>query len=178
MVLTRVGVGAGRKELPWPNVLRLMLGESPAAITQPVVLMETNIDDMNPEFFGSVMTRLFAAGALDVFMTPIYMKKNRPATLLGVVARRSDEAELAKIILSETSTLGLRVQPVYRYEAQRELRSVETPFGKLTVKVKLLDGRAVQAQPEYDQCQAAAQAHNVPVGEVYLAALLAGKDVL
>ncbi len=178
MVLTRVGVGAGRKDLPWPNVLRLMLGESPAAVNQPVVLMETNIDDMNPEFFGSVMARLFAAGALDVFMTPIYMKKNRPATLLGVVARRSDEAELAKIILSETSTLGLRVQPVYRYEAQRELRSVQTPYGKLNVKVKLLDGRAVQAQPEYEECQAAAQAHNVPVGEVYLAALLAGKDVL
>jgi pyridinium-3,5-bisthiocarboxylic acid mononucleotide nickel chelatase len=176
MVLTRVGVGAGRKELPWPNVLRLMVGESPAHVTQPVVLLETNIDDMNPQLFGSVMQRLFSAGALDVFLTPIYMKKNRPATLLGVVARRSDEAELARIILSETSTLGLRVQPVYRYEAQREIQQVETPYGVLPVKVKLLDGRAVQAQPEYDACQAAADAHGVPVGEVYLAALVAGKQ--
>ena len=140
--------------------------------------METNIDDMNPQFYGSVMARLFEAGARDVFFTPIYMKKNRPATMLSVIARRSEEAALARILLEQTSTLGLRVQPVYRIEAEREFKQVETPYGSIPVKVKILDGRRVQAQPEYDACLKAAEAHHTPVGEVYAAALLAGRSVL
>jgi hypothetical protein len=120
------------------------------------------------------MARLFEAGALDVYMSPIYMKKNRPGTLLGVVARRIDETTLARIILTETSTLGMRVQPVYRYTAQREIRKISTPFGEVPVKIKLLDGRPIQAMPEYDACAAIAQARNVPLAAVYTAALSAG----
>ncbi len=178
ILLERVGVGAGRKDLPWPNVLRLWVGRSPAGADSPMLVLETNIDDMNPQLFGSVMSRLFEAGARDVYFTPIYMKKNRPATMLSVIARQSEEAALARILLEQTSTLGLRVQPVYRIEAEREFKEVDTLYGRIPVKVKLLDGRRVQAQPEYEACLKAAEAQHVPVGEVYAAALLAGRAVL
>lgn len=178
LVVTGVGVGAGKRELPWPNIFRLILGQSTAEAEYPLVLLETNIDDMNPQIFGHVMNRLFTAGALDVYLTPIYMKKNRPATLMGVVARRQDESALAELILRETSTLGVRVQPIYRYTAQREMKTVTTAYGEVPVKVKLLDGRAVQAMPEYDVCARLAVEANVPVGDVYTAALLAGRALL
>jgi uncharacterized protein (TIGR00299 family) protein len=173
--LERIGIGAGRKTLPWPNVIRLWLGQSPEGADQPLVLIETNIDDMNPQIYGSVMAHLFEAGARDVYFTPIYMKKNRPATMLSVIARRSEEARLARILLAETSTLGLRIQPIYRFEAEREMRSVETPFGTIPVKVKIVDGKRIQAQPEYDACLAAAEAQHMPVSEVLAAALMAGR---
>ncbi len=178
LVVTGVGIGAGKRDLPWPNIFRLILGESTVEAEYPLVLLETNIDDMNPQLFGHVMGRLFDAGALDVYLTPIYMKKNRPATLLGVVARKQDEPALARLILAETSTLGLRVQPVYRYTAQREFRQVSTPFGEVPVKLKLLDGRAIQAMPEYDACARIAEEKQVPISEVYTAALLAGQGLL
>ena len=173
LVVTGVGVGAGKRELPWPNIFRLILGESTPEAEYPLVLIETNIDDMNPQLFGHVMTRLFELGALDVYLTPIYMKKNRPGTLLGVVARRQDEPILADLILKETTTLGLRVQPVYRYTARREFKTVATPYGDVKVKVKLIDGRAVQAMPEYDDCARLAQEQGVPLAQVYTAALSA-----
>ena len=171
LVVTGVGVGAGKRDLPWPNIFRLILGESAPEAEYPLVLIETNIDDMNPQLFGHVMTRLFESGALDVYMTPIYMKKNRPGTLLGVVARRQDEPVLADLILKETTTLGLRVQPVYRYTARREFKTVTTPYGEVKVKVKLIDGRAVQAMPEYDDCARLAQEQGVTLAQVYAAAL-------
>jgi pyridinium-3,5-bisthiocarboxylic acid mononucleotide nickel chelatase len=177
LVVTGVGVGAGKRDLPWPNIFRLILGESAAEAEYPLVLLETNIDDMNPQVFGHVMGRLFAAGALDVYLMPIYMKKNRPATMLGVVARRMDEPALARLILSETSTLGLRVQPVYRYTAQREIHTVTTPYGEVPVKIKLLDGQPIQAMPEYDACVKLADEKNVPLADVYTAALLAGQGL-
>jgi pyridinium-3,5-bisthiocarboxylic acid mononucleotide nickel chelatase len=178
LVVTGVGVGAGKRELPWPNIFRLILGESTTEQEFPLVLIETNIDDMNPQMFGHVMNRLFAVGALDVYLTPIYMKKNRPATLLGVVARRQDEQALARVILTETSTLGMRVQPVYRYTAQREIKMVPTPFGEVPVKIKVLDGRPIQAMPEYDACAQIASEKGLPLAEVYSAALLAGHAFL
>jgi len=178
LVVTGVGIGAGRRELAWPNIFRLILGESTAEAEYPLVLIETNIDDMNPQLFGHVMNRLFSNGALDVYLTPIYMKKNRPATLLGVVARRQDEPDMARIILEETSTLGMRVQPVYRYTAQREIKMVMTPYGEVPVKLKLLDGRPAQAMPEYDACAKLAVEKKVPLAEVYSAALLAGHELI
>ena len=99
LVVTGLGVGAGKRDLAWPNIMRLIVGEtSPAGIRQ-MVLIETNIDDMNPQLYGHVMNRLFEAGARDVYMTPIYMKKNRPGTMLGVLALREDEYKLARLIL-------------------------------------------------------------------------------
>jgi len=178
LVVTGVGIGAGKRELPWPNIFRLIVGESSVESEFPLVLLESNIDDMNPQIFGHIMKRLFEAGALDVYMTPIYMKKNRPATLLGVVARRADEPALANLILSETSTLGIRAQPVYRYTAQREIRNVSTPYGDIPVKVKLLDGRPVQSMPEFDDCVRLAEEHGVTLAAVYNAALQAGAQLI
>jgi hypothetical protein len=178
IVLERIGLGAGRKDLPWPNVARLWLGHTPAELSQPLVLLETNIDDMNPQFFGGVMAKLFEAGARDVFFTPILMKKNRPATMVSVLAQRSEESILARILLEQTTTLGLRVQPVYRYESEREFKQLQTKFGVVNVKIKILDGRRIQAQPEYDECVVLAEQNGVPVADVYREALLVGARFL
>ncbi len=175
MTLTGLGMGAGRRELPWPNVLRIMLGESEAA-SLPLVVIETNIDDISAQALGHVMGRLFSAGALDVYFTPIYMKKNRPATMLSVIARKSDEAALARLILEETTTFGMRVQPIYRYEAERAFRSVQTQYGEVPLKLKILDGKVVQAAPEYEVCARLANEHNVPLAKVYAAAARAAED--
>ena len=170
LTVASVGVGAGNRDLPWPNVMRLIVGETPAQEATQMVQLETNIDDMNPQFYGHVMEKLFAAGARDVFLTPIQMKKNRPGTLLGVIASRRDEAALADLLLRETTTLGVRVQPIARYEAAREVRAVETVYGTLTVKLKVLGGRVVQSVPEYDDCVRLANEHGVGLAEVYRAA--------
>jgi len=167
MTLQASGSGAGRRELPWPNVLRVLLGESGPALAGQHVEIETNIDDMNPQFFGHVMARLFEAGALDVYFTPIMMKKNRPANKLSVIARSEDEQKLADLLLRETSTLGVRVHPVRRHEAGRRFVSVSTRYGEVQVKLKILDGQVVQASPEYDACAALARQHDVPVAQVY-----------
>jgi uncharacterized protein (TIGR00299 family) protein len=168
-----VGVGAGKRDLAWPNVLRLVVGETggiAAEANAEMVQLETNIDDMNPQFYGHVMERLFAAGARDVFLTPIQMKKNRPGTLLGVIALRRDEAALAELILRETTTLGLRVQSIHRYEATREFREIETEYGVLRLKLKLLGDKVVQSVPEYDDCVRLANERGVSLAEVYRAA--------
>ncbi len=174
MALRRVGVGAGQRDLPWPNVLRLWVGEAEAGPPAQVALLETNIDDMNPEFYGHVMARLFEAGALDVYLTPITMKKNRPATMLSVIARPADEAALADILLAETSTLGVRARTLRRYEAGRAVQMVSTPYGEVPVKLKLRDGKPVMAAPEYEACSRLAREHNVSLMRVYQAALEAG----
>jgi uncharacterized protein (DUF111 family) len=122
---------------------------------------------MNPQFYCHVMDRLFAAGARDVFLTPIQMKKNRPGTLLGVIALRRDEAALAELILRETTTLGVRVQPIRRHEAAREIRQVETIYGTLGVKMKVLGGEVIQSVPEYDDCVRLANERGVSLAEVY-----------
>jgi pyridinium-3,5-bisthiocarboxylic acid mononucleotide nickel chelatase len=178
MLLERVGVSAGRKEFPWPNIFRLWLGEAPESDPAGVVLLETNLDDMNPEFYGHVMELLFEAGALDVYFTPIYMKKNRPAAMLSVLARPEHEAALANLLLRETSTLGLRVQTLRRYEAGRQVVTVLTRYGEIPVKLKILDGHPTAAAPEYSACSRAAMEHSVPVGEVYQAALQAAATYL
>jgi hypothetical protein len=170
LTVTGLGVGAGKRDLPWPNIMRLIVGEAPSSGNSEMVQIETNIDDMNPQMFGYVMERLFAAGALDVYLTPIYMKKNRPATLLGVIARRQDESTLAELILRETTTLGLRVQPIYRYEAQRDFRLVHTPYGDLNVKLKIINGQIIQSMPEYDDCVRLANEKGVSLADIYAAA--------
>ena len=180
MRVKQVGYGAGTRELPIPNLLRLsigtmdVIGETSEKVEgyerDTATLIETNIDDMNPQFYGHVMDKLFEAGARDVFLTPIQMKKNRPGTLLGVIALRRDEAALAELILRETTTLGVRVQPIRRHEAAREARQVETIYGTLGVKMKVLGGEVVQSVPEYDDCVRLANERGVSLAEVYRAA--------
>ena len=178
MRLQRIGTGAGMRELPWPNLLRLWVGESQSASQPGFSLIETNIDDMNPEFYGHVMQLLFEAGALDVFFTPIYMKKNRPATMLSVIATQQDEPKLATLLLRETSTFGVRVQPFTRYEAERSIVTISTAYGEIPLKLKLVDGKALSATPEFEVCRQIALEKQLPLETVFRAALEAGQSLL
>jgi uncharacterized protein (TIGR00299 family) protein len=173
LTITGTGVGAGKRDLDWPNVMRLIVGEAPKSVASDMIQLETNIDDMNPQFYGYLMEKLFAAGARDVYLTPIQMKKNRPGTLLAVIALRRDEAALAELLLRESTTLGLRVQAIERYAAQREFKKIKTAYGTLTVKQKVLNGKAIQSVPEYDECVRLAKDSNVSLAEIYKAAHIA-----
>jgi len=175
MLLQQIGTGAGERELPWPNVLRLWIGESGAEAQNGLRLLETNIDDMNPEFYGHTMALLFEAGALDVYLTPVYMKKNRPGTMISVIARQQDEQQLAQLILRQTSTFGVRVQPLRRYEAGRSIAMVSTIYGEIPVKLKIIEGEIISATPEYDICSQLALQHQTPLATVFNAALEAGR---
>ncbi len=186
MSLTRIGYGAGQKEFDWPNVARLWLGEKAAEEARPLsgepleslVVIETNIDDMNPEFYGPAQRSLFEAGALDVWTTAIAMKKARPGTLLRVLAHPSDESRLSALLLRETTTLGVRVYPVRRRVAERHLQTVDTPFGPVRVKLKRVEGAVVGAKPEFDDCQALADSTGRPLQSVYAAALAAASPLV
>lgn len=176
MKLQRIGIGAGQKDFAWPNVARLWLGE--AVDDGLLVQMETNIDDMNPELYAAVSDQLFAAGALDVWTTPIQMKKGRPAVLLSVLAPASREQVLADILLRETTTLGLRVHIVQRHEAPRDFVTVETPYGAVPVKRKWLYNQVVGVKPEYEACLRLAQQQGVSVRLVHEAAQAAAYSLL
>ncbi|MEN6483029.1 MAG: nickel pincer cofactor biosynthesis protein LarC [Anaerolineaceae bacterium] len=170
MKISAVGIGAGSRDLEWPNILRIVIGESSDHEDSQHVLLETNIDDMTAEQFGYVMSSLFDQGALDVSFTPIYMKKNRPATQLNVIARTTDEKKMAEIILAETSTFGVRVLPVKRYEADRKMETVTTEFGNIAIKLKILNGQTIQFSPEYEDVARLAKSHQVDFQKVYFAA--------
>jgi uncharacterized protein (TIGR00299 family) protein len=190
MTIHAVGYGFGTKEFNpaegaahgWPNALRAWLGEPlpavPAAESDQVVLLATNLDDVTGETLGYVLDRLLAAGALDVWFTPIQMKKNRPATLLSVLSRPEDADLLAALLVRETPTLGVRRQLLSRTKAGREVRQVETPWGPVSVKVKLVAGRAIAASPEYDDCARLAAQVGVPLAEVMDAARRAAEQNL
>ncbi len=167
MNLKAVGCGAGgRDPEDRPNVLRVWLGEAETSLRRMRVL-ETNIDDMSPEMLGYVQERLFAAGAADVWFTAIQMKKNRPAVMLSIIATQALEAVLVDILLRETSTLGVRVREVGRYEAERESLTFQSTLGSVAVKLKRLPGEAPRIAPEYDDCRRIAQEHSLPLPEVY-----------
>lgn len=175
MVLEAVGYGAGTRDLLIPNLLRLLIGQADvgrATVVESLLLLETNIDDLNPEFYEHVMGRLFEAGALDVYLTPIQMKKNRPATLLSVLCNLEKAKGLTEIIFSETSTLGVRQQMVQRRCLARSMHKVETPYGTVSVKVARWgeDKNAWRASPEYEDCRRLAKEKGAPLREVYRAA--------
>ena len=170
----RVGLGLGTKDpAGFPNALRVWLGEldqaeSVSAVQQgEVVLLETNLDDVSGVVLGYTQERLFAIGALDVWNTPILMKKNRPATLLSVLVSKDKEREATEVILLETPTLGIRTRPVDRYVAGRQMITIETKMGPISVKVKLLDGKAISAAPEPDEVRRIALESGTPFQEVY-----------
>jgi len=165
--LGRIGYGVGMRELATiPNVLPLWIGEMTQE-ERPLVLLETNIDDMSPELHGYVMERLFERGALDVWFTPIQMKKNRPAVMLSVLAPPEAEGKIVETILRETSTLGVRVQPMARHQSERETVLFDSSLGQVTVKVKRLQGKRVSLSPEFEDCRRLAQQHGLPLQEVY-----------
>ena len=173
MKVQAVGVGFGDKEFPWPNSLRVWLGEPfhPAQTeADQVVLLECNLDDVTGEALGYAMERLFAAGALDVWFTPIFMKKNRPATMLSVLAPAGEAETLGLVLLRETPTLGLRITPpLHRWKAGRRVREVQTAWGAVRVKEKLLGDEILASAPEYEDCARIAREHGVPLAEVYAA---------
>jgi uncharacterized protein (TIGR00299 family) protein len=177
MRLLRIGVGAGQRDCAWPNIARLWLGEPQD--TGALVQLETNIDDMNPQLYPAVSEKLFAAGAKDVWMTPIQMKKGRPGVLLAVLGPADREAVLADLILRETTTLGVRVHDIsHRHEARRQMHDVQTPFGTVAAKMKWVGDDLVGVTPEYDDCRALASAGGVPVRTVHEAASAAAHAAL
>jgi len=175
MRVDHVGYGAGDNDFPsTPNVLRVLIGkEAAAAGATRVVVIECEIDDMNPQIFGVVMDRLYAAGALEVFYVPVQMKKNRPGTLLTVVAAPALRPAMAAVIFKETTTIGLRYSEVERECLVREHASVDTPVGAVRMKLAWREGKLVNAVPEFDDCAAIAVAHNLPVKEVQALAVKA-----
>jgi hypothetical protein len=174
MTVESIGYGAGKSDFGIPNALRVMLGEEAAgAESRGVTVIETNIDDLNPQFYETAMERLFAAGALDVFLTPIQMKKNRPGTLLSVICDPGLADALATVILSETSTFGVRISRWERMCVDRRWEEVVTEFGVIRVKIGERDGRVITASPEYEECKRAASVHGVPIRRVHQAALTA-----
>jgi uncharacterized protein (TIGR00299 family) protein len=169
MTVERIGYGTGQKEFSIrPNLFRLSLGEAGAAWNEEEMLMiETNIDDMNPQFFDHVMERLFEAGARDVFLASIQMKKNRPATLLRVIAEPHRRETLARIIFAETSTIGLRYYPIGRMILKRDAKKIKTRYGEVAVKIiEQPDGRK-RAMPEYDDLKRIAAAKKLPIKSIY-----------
>ena len=178
LVLEGVGYGAGSRELvDRPNILRVVLGDAGDAGAQSeVVLVETNIDDLNPELVPDAIERCFAAGALDVWTVPAHMKKGRPGIVLSAMTRLGEEATVVRAMLEETSTLGVRVSRLRRYEADREERIVELAGGSVRVKIGRLDGRIVNVAPEHDDCATLARATGRSVKSVWAAALAAATE--
>ena len=181
MRVRQVGYGAGTTELEsQPNLLRVMLGEVENTWridgAQRLVMIETNIDDMNPEIFGYLMERLFEDGALDVFWVPVFMKKNRPGTMVQVLCGPLDRERVVGRILAETSSLGVRFYEVYRTALERELVEMPSPFGPVRVKkIKGFTG-GDRIVPEYEVCRSIARERQLPLQEVYAAILKAAAD--
>ena len=164
-----VGYGAGSRDLEAiPNLVRLRIGESDQG-SEKMTLIEANIDDMNPEVYGYLFDRLLEQGAREVYATPVFMKKGRPGNVLSVLADAATFDLLATTILQETTTIGLRYYSVERRVLEREVRSVETPFGEVRVKFSYLDGHR-RAAPEYEDCARLAKKHQIPLLSVYEAA--------
>ena len=174
MTLDAIGYGAGGRDLKIPNVLRMMIGQAadtPDTAVETLILLETNIDDLNPEFYDFIMARLFDAGALDVTLSPLQMKKNRPATRLEVLCQPTDAEPLRTIVFTETSTLGIREHTVSRHKLGRSMQTVDTPYGAVRVKIAHLPDGHTRATPEYDDCRRLAEQQKVSLRKVYQVAV-------
>ena len=180
MNLERVGYGLGLRESRYyPNALGLWLGEeASAAYNTDLTVVETNLDDMTGELLGYVQERLFELGARDVWFTPIQMKKNRPATMLSAIIPSALEPRAIQLIMRETSTLGVRVRPLARFEAERESLEVDTSLGRIEVKVKRLEGKNIGVSPEYESCRRIALERSIPLQEVFRIAQREAEDKL
>jgi uncharacterized protein (DUF111 family) len=180
MRVTKVALGAGHKDFPIPNLVRLIVGETDETADLPaceVVLLEANLDDMSGELIGYASEQLFAAGAVDVWATPIYMKKNRPATMLSALAPPDKAAAVTDAMLLHTTSFGVRSQRLVRQCLQREHVTVETAYGPVRVKVGKRDGRVMTAAPEYGDCVAAAEKSGETLKAVYQAANAAANQL-
>jgi len=177
MTVAAIGLGAGSADLAeQPNVLRLFVGESAprweSAITsgtmpdEDLIVLEANLDDMNPQVYGYFAERALEAGALDVFSIPVQMKKNRPGQLVTILCKPSDREKFSELLFRETTTLGVRQSDVKRRALQRESAVVQTPFGSIRLKIARLNGHILNVAPEYEDCRKAAAESSVPLKEV------------
>ncbi|MDY0041651.1 MAG: nickel pincer cofactor biosynthesis protein LarC [Desulforhabdus sp.] len=176
MVVEKSGYGAGKSDFSIPNLLRLFIGESSGADrfeTERVAVIETGIDDMNPQIYDHLMTKLLQEGALDVLLKPVQMKKNRPGILMTVICAVEAVDKFADIIMSETTTIGLRWRLENRFKARRRTLEIETSYGTIRCKIATGAGRIINISPEYDDCKKAAAANHVPLKEVMEQARLA-----
>jgi len=176
MSVTAIGYGAGTADLEGqPNVVRIMIGEAAEktvpSFDEEIAVIEANLDDMNPQICGYFLEKALAAGALDVFTTPVQMKKNRPGILLTVLCKPQDTEALMSLIFAETTTFGARTYRAQRRTLLREFVSVSTDFGDVRIKISRLNGRILHVAPEYDDCRKLAVEKNVPLQRVISAAL-------
>jgi len=166
MTVSQTGYGAGTREhKDFPNVLRVMVGETQqlSAGDERLWMIETNIDDVSPQIIGHVMDRAFEMGALDCFFTSVQMKKNRPGVLLSILCRPQEKETLLQLLFTETTTIGIRNYQIERRALDRKVVSVETEYGPIDVKVASMNGRVVNAMPEFEQCRSAARNADVPL---------------
>ncbi|MBM3239731.1 nickel pincer cofactor biosynthesis protein LarC [Candidatus Poribacteria bacterium] len=193
MTIDKIGYGAGSRDLEeQPNLLRVIIGEKKEDSSlspfqrgagglfkeaggcydeDKIIVLETNIDDMSSEIYGYLMEKLFPLGALDVFFTPIFMKKNRPATMLNVLVEQQNLENIVNFILAETTTFGVRFYEVERQKLQREFMTVKTQYGDIRVKMGKVGDKVIKAVPEYEDCKKLAEANGVPVRKVYESAV-------
>ena len=177
MQVEKIGYGLGSADLPdWPNCLRILIGEMTGETKDYCWMIESNIDDMNPEFYDFVMDRLFSKGALDVFFTPVLMKKGRPATSISVLSPAGKEGLLSKILFQETTSLGLRRYRVEREKLHRKMIQVKTVYGEVPVKVAFLGKEEMNLAPEYEACRKLAEEKNIPLKKIYQEALRSAQE--
>jgi uncharacterized protein (TIGR00299 family) protein len=168
MKLERVAYGAGDKEFPGlPNVLRLMIGQPVEGYEEDTsIVIETNIDDMNPQVYDYLIEKLMQQGAHDVYLTPIIMKKGRPAILLSVLTDSTKSDAVLNTIFRETTSIGVRIQNVGRKKLTRNINEVDTTYGKVRIKISSHDGEVMTITPEYDDCRRIAEEKQVPLKQV------------
>jgi hypothetical protein len=182
MRIDSVGYGAGTRDLPWANLLRVAVGRTEPSGGGPEsaereMVVEANIDDMNPQWYEHVFDRLFAAGALDVFLTPIQMKRGRPGVTLGMLVEQSKLEKALGALFAETTTIGVRMYEVQRRKLDRSQRTVQTAYGAVRIKTASWQGRTLNAAPEYRDCLRLAEDKGVPLKDVYQAALAAAQEL-
>ncbi|MEW5767978.1 MAG: nickel pincer cofactor biosynthesis protein LarC [bacterium] len=168
MRIEAIGYGAGERDLPdTPNLLRIFIGQKEEKYeTDEIVVIETNIDDQNPQIYDYLLERLFETGALDVYLTPIQMKKNRPGLLLTVLAELSSQDQISSLILSETTSLGLRFSQQRRRKLSRQVKTINTKYGPIRVKIAAV-GDEQKISPEYEDIKQTARKHNIPFQLLY-----------
>jgi len=167
MVSQRVGYGVGRRDGPLPNVLRLVVTDPDPAQREELSLLECNIDDMSPEFYPYLLERLLTKGARDAWIAPLVMKKGRPGILVSILCENRYEPTLTRLLFAETTTLGVRRGSVSRTALERTVRSLDTPFGPVPVKVAVQPDGSRQTKPEYEVCRSIALERDLPLREVY-----------
>jgi hypothetical protein len=166
--INKIAYGIGHRDLDIPNVLRVYLGENEKfEKVEEQYILETNIDDMNPEFYGYVEEKFFEVGALDVFKTPIFMKKGRPGIKLSVLVSEEVEKAVLDLIFQETTSIGVRKYKVEKIMLNRDFSKVKTQYGEITIKRSYYKGKLVKYKPEYEECKSIAKEHNVTIEKIY-----------